>query len=202
MQKDQNRVYRHYKTISQFYKGKKTSKNIPYINHIDEGVGYLELMGVSDTVVNAFILHPFVQCVNLKGTYNKTLLTKSELEEYVDIFELEPDVAYELLLYRKYANSYLCRPDTDGAAIMEAYSLIDTLQNHQTTVRMLIADKLQNFKDFIKYREDHERAKHLTQYFIYWLSILHNIVDSNSIRNMISKELSVISGNRYTIRGI
>ena len=163
MKKSPSRVHKYYNVISEFYKNKQTSKGIPYINHIDEGVGHLENLHVSDVVVNAFILHPFVQCVNLQGTYKECLLTEKELEKHINIFEIKPEIAYELLLYRKFANSYLCRPETDNYSIIEAYEDVKDLANYQNTIRMLIADKLQNFKDFLLYRKDnHPRSKYLT----------------------------------------
>lgn len=192
MKKSTNRVHKYYNVISEFYKDKATSKGIPYINHIDEGVGHLENLHVSDVLINAFILHPFVQCVNLKGTYKDCLLTEKELEKHINIFEIKPEIAYELLLYRKFANSYLCRPETDGYSIVEAYEDVKELQNYQGTIRMLIADKLQNFKDFLLYRQDHPRKNQLTIYFKYWLNILADMVDSSSIVDYINFELKLI----------
>lgn len=201
MNKSPSRVHKYYKVIEEFYKDKTTSKGIPYINHIDEGVGHLENLHVSDVVINAFILHPFVQCVNLQGTYKDCLLTEKELEKHINIFEIKPEIAYELLLYRKFANSYLCRPDTDGYSFEEAYSNVEQLINYQSTIRMLIADKLQNFKDFLLYRQDHPRAKQLTIYFTYWLKILANMVDSSSIVDYINLELKIIGQPTIIVKG-
>lgn len=193
MNKSTTRTHKYYNVISEFYKDKATSKGIPYINHIDEGVGHLENLHVSDVLINAFILHPFVQCVNLKGTYKDCLLTEKELEKYINIYEIKPEIAYELLLYRKFANSYLCRPETDNYSIIEAYEDIKELQNYQGTIRMLIADKLQNFKDFLLYRkDDHPRSKFLCTYFTFWLNILADMVDSSSIVDYINFELKLI----------
>lgn len=200
MNKSSARVHKYYKVIEEFYKDKATSKGIPYINHIDEGVGHLENLHVSDVIINAFILHPFVQCVNLKGTYKDCLLTEKELEKHINIFEIKPEIAYELLLYRKFANSYLCRPETDDYTIIEAYEDVEELAKYQNTIRMLIADKLQNFKDFLLYRQDHPRAKQLTTYFTYWLSILADMVDSSSIVNYINLELKIMGQPGITVR--
>lgn len=193
MKKSPSRVHKYYNVISEFYKDKQTSKGIPYINHIDEGVGHLENLHVSDVIVNAFILHPFVQCVNLQGTYKECLLTEKELEKHINIFEIKPEIAYELLLYRKFANSYLCRPETDNYSIIEAYEDVKELANYQGTIRMLIADKLQNFKDFLLYRKDnHPRSMYLNTYFTYWLAILADIVDSSSVVDYINFELKLM----------
>jgi hypothetical protein len=193
VKKSQIITYRSYEVISKFYKGKATSKGIPYINHIDEGVSHLINLAVPDDVVEAFILHPFVQCVNLIGTYGETLLTEKELEKHINIFELKPEIAYELLLYRKFANSYLCRPDTDDLEFAKCYGKVMTLVNHQSTVRMLIADKLQNYKDFWLYRKDnHKRSVHLVNYFETWLSILETMVDSEAIKTYIQEERNFI----------
>ena len=193
MNKSQSRVHKYYNVIKKFYKGKETSKGIPYINHIDEGVGHLENLHVSDVVINAFILHPFVQCVNLKGTYKDCLLTEKELEKHINIFEIEPEIAFELLLYRKYVNSYLCREATDNYNINDAFEDVKGLTKYPNTVKMLIADKLQNFKDFLLYRQDHPRKEHLNNYFTIWLNILANISESTSIRNYIDNELTIMN---------
>jgi len=192
MEKNHRRVYKYYKVISKFYKGKSTSKGIPYTNHIDEGIGHLENLHVDDTTINAFILHPFVQCVNLVGTYGKTLLTEKELEKHINIFEIEPDIAHELLLYRKYANSYLCRPETDDYAYHEAVAAVEGLEQYPNVVKMLIADKLQNFKDFLKYRQDHPRKVPLTYYFRFWLIMLSRMSKASSIKDYINHELKLM----------
>lgn len=185
--------YKYYSVIDSFYKGMSTSKGVPYINHINEGIVHLENMKVDDDVINAFILHPFVQCVNLKGTYKDCLLTEKELEKHINIFKIEPEIAFELLLYRKYANSYLCREATDNFSIHDAYGYLKNLNNYQTTVKMLIADKLQNFKDFLLYRQDHPRKEFLNRYFTIWLNILANISESTPVRDYIDTELIIMN---------
>lgn len=185
--------YKYYSVIDNFYKGMSTSKGVPYINHINEGIVHLENMKVDDTVINAFILHPFVQCVNLKGTYKDCLLTEKELEKHINIFEIEPEIAFELLLYRKYANSYLCREATDNYDINDAFEDVKGLAKYRNTVKMLIADKLQNFKDFLLYRQDHPRKEFLNRYFTIWLNILANISESTAIRDYIDTELIIMN---------
>ena len=189
MNKDLIEKYNYYNVIDNFYKDMSTSKGVPYINHINEGVIHLENMKVSNNVVNAFILHPFVQCVNLKGTYKDCLLTEKELEKHINIFEIEPEIAFDLLLYRKYANSYLCRESTDNYSINEAFNNIKGIVKYPNTIKMLIADKLQNFKDFLQYRQDHPRKVYLNNYFTHWLNILANISESTAIRDYIDDEL-------------
>ena len=189
MNKELVRKYKYYSVIDNFYKDMATSKGVPYINHINEGVTHLENMKVDDTVINAFILHPFVQCVNLKGTYKDCLLTEKELEKHINIFEIEPEIAFDLLLYRKYANSYLCRESTDKYVLSDAFADVKGVVKYPNTIKMLIADKLQNFKDFLQYRQDHPRKEFLHNYFTNWLSILSNISNSTSIEEYINTEL-------------
>ena len=55
---------------------------------------------------------------------------------------------------------------------------------------MLIADKVQNYKDFLLYHYGiHERSNQLNQYFINWLSYLGiDNSELNNIRNAINNE--------------
>lgn len=185
--------YQHYETINAFYKSKKTSKNVPYINHINEGIIHLEEMKVSNDTINAFILHPLAQCVNLKGADAKVILTQKEMDKHFNIYDIEPIIAYELLMYRKFANAYLCRPETDDYTFNDAFEVIKDLKNDQSVLKMLVADKLQNYKDFVIYRKnDHKRSKELETYFNYWLLSLIILVDSYEIKEYIKNEMAYI----------
>lgn len=73
--------------------------------------------------------------------------------------------------YRNIANRYLCRRETDH------YGLEDLPPIPIEGVRkMLIADKVQNQRDFRKYHlETHDRGKELEAYFILWLKYLYSL---------------------------
>ena len=67
--------------------------------------------------------------------------------------------------YRSVANRYLSRMKLRAPDKVEL-SPIDEVNT------MLIADKVQNRRDFERYNKSHPRAKHLKLYFESWLSAL------------------------------
>src|SRR4029078_12238753 len=51
-----------YQAIQKMYgDGKAQRSNVPFINHIDEGLYILNQIGASDTAKRAYCLHPIVQ---------------------------------------------------------------------------------------------------------------------------------------------
>lgn len=142
-----------YKKIRTFY-GDKCAKRsgVRLMNHIDEGLQILVALGASDLAINAFCLHPIVQG-----------------DERIDIswssgFELAKE-------YRDKANAYLCCPENDF--ITESSQLKDIVGEMSIDCcNMLIADKIQNQKDFYLYHRNHSRFKELAAYFSIWLEYL------------------------------
>ena len=186
--------YKYYNLIYEYFKDKKTSKGVLYMNHIDEGIKILEELKADKLTIEAYILHPFIQCVNLKGADSKIIMTQEEMEKYLNIYEIEPEIVAKLFLYRKFANAYLCRPETDNMVFKQVKFLLIRLCNYQDIIKMLIADKIQNYKDFLKHRKnDHPRSEELNYYFNMWLKVLYefsvNDVDKNYILNLKDKLL-------------
>jgi len=142
-----------YELISKYY-GDKCAKRsgVPLINHIDEGRIILEYLETSDIVKDAYYLHPILQ--SDKDFYiNKTL----------DFEGIPSEVLLMVCEYRRVANSYLSNKTEDdfvGFPFLEIK-------------RMLIADKIQNYKDFMLYHHGkHERSDELYQYFHSWFRLL------------------------------
>jgi hypothetical protein len=81
------------------------------------------------------------------------------------------DIVLNVLEYRKCANAYLCKPYTDSwtlAEIKEAAPIVI-----EDVRQMLIADKVQNQADFLKYHfGTHPRSEQLATYFNTWLKYL------------------------------
>lgn len=73
--------------------------------------------------------------------------------------------------YRRAANAYLCKPETDAWSIDDAKKHIGLLL---PDIRlMLIADKVQNRKDFMAaHYGTHPRSDQLFDYFNNWHEIL------------------------------
>ena len=149
-----------YAAISDYY-GSKTTKrsNVLLMNHIDEGIDILKRCYASDAAKAAYCLHPIFQNDN-------DLVANLEMIKHFD-----PYVIMLTMEYRRTANAYLCRPETDGFTITDIKNAVGLLLPEVR--HMLIADKQQNFKDFMLYHYDtHKRSSYLYQYFKNWNEFL------------------------------
>ncbi len=145
-----------FEVISEFYGDRKAKRSqVPLMNHITEGISMLEMIQASEVAKGAFCLHPIVQCEELGFDFLK------EYNEY--------DLAVE---YSKKANAYLCCGETDYVSSNEdIFNLVGPMSKDCRD--MLIADKIQNRKDFvIHHLESHKRAVELNSYFDKWLCYL------------------------------
>ncbi len=133
---------------------------LEYMNHIDEGLRVLHRwLGASDRAKRAWCLHPLVQADDdLRRTHDAGLL---------DGFE--PAVVALALEYRNLANAFLSpmeqHPGYQDPARIARSPLAEV-------DAMLVADKLQNCKDFRLHHRAHPRAAHLERYFANWLAAL------------------------------
>ena len=148
-----------YKIISDFYKNTKANRSGVFLmNHIDEGLYILEKIGASDTAKKAYCLHPIIQSD----------------EALVDNYELLNNINSQVLIscveYRSVANEYLSKRKINSIEEIRLSPLKDVND-------MLIADKIQNKKDFEIYHKDtHHRSNELDEYFNNWLTKL-NVTD-------------------------
>lgn len=138
----------------QYYYGTRTPKRAPVylMNHIDEGVMVLKKINATLEAQQAFCLHPLVQGdADLKA---HAMTLSHVMDPYVLTLALE---------YRNIANQYLSHRSIN--------SLDDiALSPLQEVNDMLIADKVQNYKDFLLYHKGtHPRSKELDKYFNNWL---------------------------------
>ena len=143
-----------YQLISKHY-GDKCAKRsgVPLINHINEGLVVLTAIGAVESTKKAFCLHPLFQAdADLQENYYMA----SFVEPYVLLLTME---------YRNIANAYLSdKIDTD-----QELKLSPLLEVNE----MLIADKVQNLKDFTTYHYGkHPRSNELDRYFTKWLEAL------------------------------
>lgn len=132
-----------------------------YMNHIDEGLRVLHRwLGASWRAQQAWCLHPLIQ--------GDDDLRRAHEDGVLDEFDART-VALALE-YRNIANGFLSR--------MEAHpGFADARQIHRSPLaevnQMLVADKLQNCKDFRLYHAgSHPRAERLERYFQQWLAAL------------------------------
>jgi hypothetical protein len=155
MNQKQIQTTREYQTILDYY-GDQTAfrSNMPLMNHIDEGITVLKELEASDIAIRAFCLHPIVQ--------NEVNIDVSGSDAYLLALE-----------YKQRANAFLCCPKTDCInSVNLAYEQVGPMT--LDCALMLIADKRQNQKDFIRYhRGTHTRSRQLDMYFNLWLAFLH-----------------------------
>ena len=144
-----------YKAISKFYGDRCAERSGVFLmNHIDEGIIILNEIGASVEAVDAYCLHPIVQ-------------GDDDLKKNID-WVIEGQDAYTLMLameYRKTAMAYLSQHEMSKGGIQ--------LSPLEEVNQMLIADKVQNRKDFeIYHKGTHPNSDRLTQYFNEWLAAL------------------------------
>jgi hypothetical protein len=150
--------YMEYQKISEFYRGNVTSRSgIEFMNHIDEGLYILERLGASDIAKKAYCLHPIFQSdSSLEQNFNLKFISPLR----------NPLVIVAAIEYRSVANEYLSTKKIENIEEIRLSPLKDVND-------MLIADKIQNRKDFELYHlGKHERSDELDEYFKNWFKRL------------------------------
>ena len=152
--------------IEEFYGDRKAVRSgVPLINHINEGINILiSGLGALPDVIEAYRLHPMFQNDDdLYGNRYKLL-------------KLDPYTVMLIMEYRNIANSSLSdivyrdyQTDWSPLRLKRPIKIspIDEVN------KMLIADKVQNWKDFkIHHLGKHERSEELDYYFPSWFRAL------------------------------
>lgn len=152
-----------YRMIHKYYGDRVAERSqIPLMNHILEGINILSVLDAGEPVKQAFCLHPLIQGdADLEANYQE-ILSSTCLSMRAVMLATE---------YRRAANAYLCKPETDEWSIEDAKKHIGLLL---PDIRfMLIADKVQNRKDFMAaHYGTHPRSDQLFKYFNNWHEIL------------------------------
>lgn len=145
-----------YELVTQFYADKVAARSKVYkIHHVTEGVYILNRIGASLAAKRAFCLHPMTQD-------DKDL---AETYEYV-MSNCDPTAVALALEYRNIANQYLSYRDIASVSEIK-------LSPIKHVNDMLVADKVQNYKDFLLYHKgSHPRSGRLDMYFKNWLQRL------------------------------
>ena len=159
-----------YLYISKVYGDKKAKRSgLPLMNHIDEGLDILNILNSSDEAKRAFCVHPIFQSENLID-YKNDYLGMTNDDDFVVCG-----------LARKYsilANRFLCTPHTDNWDRSEILRELIAANGGTYIIsgnisEMLLADKTQNYKDFMLYHYgSHERSHELFNYFNLWINVL------------------------------
>lgn len=160
-----------YKAIQEYY-GERTAERsgVPLMQHIDEGLLILELIGSTKDAMRAFCLHPLFQ--------SDEDLAKTLEDNKLYVFSTRcVTLAME---YRARANDWLSEK-VDRQAVMTFNGKLSSelVQIGKPAAgpllevkQMLIADKVQNYKDFLKHHSEHPRADELNHYFFEWFKAL------------------------------
>lgn len=141
-----------YRWIAAVYGSRVAARSrVPLMNHIDEGLAIMQECQATEASMKAFCLHPLVQDDESLATNFDWLAQRGPTRPL--------SLAME---YRATANAFLSH--ANGPIKLSPLREVND---------MLIADKVQNRKDFLLYHKDtHERADVLDSYFRQWLLAL------------------------------
>lgn len=147
-----------YKLITDHYRGQYAERSGRHkMEHIKEGCRLLVGWQRPDVEHRAFCIHPLIT------------EKKDFIYEQKDSYHL----ACEMMFH---ANRYLCRPETDHLTIRGSRrELLKHLgPMSESCAWLLLADKVQNRSDFMKYHAfTHARGDTLIRYFDLWIQTLH-----------------------------
>jgi hypothetical protein len=140
-----------YSCIENYYGSAKAKRSgIPYINHIDEGCGILYLLNASSAAKEAFMLHPIYQAGDNTGNTSINMLSINMAKDYALI-----------------ANKCLRHNYKDVH-----YTVLEEYLECESIKHMLIADKIQNYKDFKNHIKKYEERRDIEEYFLWWFDTL------------------------------
>jgi hypothetical protein len=172
-----------YELVADFYGDSVTDRTgVHMINHIDEGIWVLQQIGASDTTIRSYIIHPLVQ-----GDAE----LRSFWESSLDLRVSNPRVLHLALEYRNIANAHLSwHPPASEASFND--SPINEVN------QMLVADKVQNCKDFELYHlGTNLRSDRLASYFEEWLEKLN--IKGGEYKSLRDKLLERTGGKRLAL---
>lgn len=145
-----------YKLIESVYGDNRANRSkVLLMNHIDEGIIIMSAIHASEDAMKAYCLHPLLQGDAEYALYHEQVAAITT-----------PHIHTLTMEYRETANGYLSK------------RTIQSLEDIQMSVYpevkdMLIADKIQNYKDFLLYHKGtHPNSDRLIQYFNDWLNKL------------------------------
>lgn len=160
--------------VAKFYGDRKAERSqVPLMRHIEEGVAILAALGADLTTMRAYVLHPLFQNDAELSTVGFEMVE----EPHAHSRHMDPLVVMLVMEYRYQANAWLSdkvrllhRGDARQEAIMTGRPTPGPLPEVRL---MLIADKVQNYKDFLVHHHGrHARSAELAFYFQKWLEVL------------------------------
>lgn len=147
----------HHAAIIAYYGDRTAARSgVSLLNHIAEGRAVLQHIGAAPVTIDAFCIHPLLQS-------DADLCESMEPGSTFNSYTLDQRAVALAMEYRRVANNYLSKHCVTGRETIE---LSDLPQVNQ----MLIADKVQNLKDFERYHlGTHPKSAKLVMYFENWL---------------------------------
>lgn len=160
-----------FEAIQQHYGDRRAERSkVPLLNHIVEGLAIMAAYSPGEAylydAMQGFCLHPLLQ-------------TDENLQEHYHLMRFHaPHAVLFAMEYRWRANNWLSdkvRFDyygDGGKPLLRTVGRPDA-GNLPAVKAMLVADKVQNYKDFLTYHSDtHPRKDELRHYFNTWLNEL------------------------------
>jgi hypothetical protein len=146
---------------------------VPLMRHIEEGVAILAELGADLGTMEAYCYHPLMQN-DADLLANREALT---VQGRLGLYPMRPWVVILVMEYRSQANAWLSdkvhllhRGDSRQTAVPTGRPTPGPLPEVRL---MLIADKVQNYKDFLLHHHGrHARSAELAFYFQKWLEAL------------------------------
>ncbi len=164
----------HRRLIETIYASRRTRRSkVPHRNHIDEGLMILQALQATQVEAEAFCLHAPAQIsyhFGARPTAASYRLTEPQGPRDTWLLQTRFPLAADAvaLAWRFAVQAEAFRPNHLNDEIEPPSFTIDTAVR-----KLLIADKVQNRKDFERYhRDSHPRAPQLTQYFACWFALL------------------------------
>jgi hypothetical protein len=142
---------------------------VPLINHINEGLIVLDAICATNRAKDAFCIHPMLQHDRDLNANWKEVADACDSETIMLAMEYR-SVANEFLS-DKLDNEYLKNLMYDNR-VEEAARAV-RLSPLKEVNQMLVADKVQNYKDFVTYHQKtHAHSSELDDYFNIWFEAL------------------------------
>ena len=153
---------------------------VPLINHIHEGLAILDHLGANESTKAAFCVHPLFQG-------DDVLLNSVFHGRHCD---LDADTLLLVMEFRSQANAWLSDKVGWDKRDEVATAIGAPSPGPLPEVRlMLIADKVQNYADFVQYHYGaHPRSGELNAYFHTWFTVLDvNLIDYENLTTIIDR---------------
>lgn len=172
-----------FRCISDYY-GSRTAQRskVPLINHIKEGIAILDMIGADSIAAEAYCAHPLLQAdPDLEANWS---VISKVLDGEIILLAME----YRNIANRFLSNKVIKRQVEIGEKIVWNVKEVHPIKLSpiEQVNNMLIADKVQNRKDFEQHHKgSHARSSELDYYFRLWLTALG--VTEQRYQELISK---------------